>query len=100
MGRRPNDAVNPHGGKGESRSTMVEFRGQLRWNDLVGGVWSLEVDPDSNGSGSTLTLIGFEPDAGAYEDGSRVLVRGELEEGGGDIMMLGPRLQVASVVHA
>lgn len=78
---------------------MVELRGQLRWIDLAGGCWSLEVDPTSNDQHGTIVLDGYQP-TGELTDGMLVAARGELETGGGDIMMAGPRMRVTSVVRA
>ncbi|MEX1365170.1 MAG: hypothetical protein AB1Z98_18725 [Nannocystaceae bacterium] len=70
---------------------MAKFTGTVQRNDLEGGFDELRTD-----DGATFRLDG----AGKLEAGSRVVVHGELEEGGFGIQMSGPSIRVSRVESA
>lgn len=70
-----------------------EIIGTLRWNDLEGGFWSLELDGEDPDLGSSVILSGFELPANA-EDGARVRARGRARHDLVDFLMSGVRFEV------
>lgn len=68
---------------------MAKLAGVVRYNPLEGGFWQLACD-----DGRVFTLANH--DAGLEQDGRRVVVDGDVDEGAMGIGMAGPVLVVRS----
>lgn len=70
---------------------MAKLTGTVRYNDLEGGFFELETD-----DGDTYRLEGAKD----VRAGTRVVVHGEIEEGGFGIHMSGPSIKVTRIETA
>lgn len=68
----------------------MRVRGTIRRASVSGGLWVLEAE-----GGQTYQLRGGPK--GAYQDGAKVVVLGDVDEGAVGIGMVGPTLVVDSV---
>ena len=72
-----------------------DYLGTLRWNDIEGWFWSLELDEADDVVGDRAVLSGFELPADA-QDGSRARIRGVPRPDLVDFLMAGVRVEVES----
>ena len=80
---------------GAGDSPALDVEGTLRWNEIEGGFWSLELAAEHPELGEHVVLSGFElpPDA---EDGTRVRMRVRARPDLVDFLMAGLRVEVES----
>lgn len=74
-------------------SEVVELVGTMRFEDIEGGFWSLDLDAAIDGLGDHVVLAGYTPDAGIVE-GMRIRVRARTLPGAISFRMAGPEVDV------
>ena len=82
---------------GAGNSPELELNGTLRWNEIEGGFWSLELDPEHPDLGSTVVLSGYELPADAA-DGTHARMRVRARPDLVDFLMSGTRVEVLEAV--
>lgn len=79
--------------EGAGNSEPLEIEGTLRWNEIEGGFWSLELAEEHPELGDRVVLSGFELPPEAAE-GSRVRMRVRARPDLVDFLMSGVRVEV------
>jgi hypothetical protein len=71
----------------------MELTGTLRWNDLEGGFWYLELDAPLPHLGDHVILAGA-PIGADLDAGTHLRVVGKVQVDAVDFLMAGPRFEV------
>jgi hypothetical protein len=74
----------------------LDLRGTLRFSDVEGGFWSLELDEPHDELGDRVVLQGFAPTP-PLGDGSHVRVRARESEAQFGFIMSGPMVDVVDL---
>lgn len=74
-----------------------ELSGTLRFNDLEGGFWSLDLDEAHPDLGDHVILQGWSPDA-PIGDGTRICARVREQQEQFGFLMAGPMVAVIELV--
>lgn len=74
-------------------SEVIELVGTVRFEEIEGGFWSLELDAAIDGLGDHVVLAGYTPDPGIV-DGMRLRVRARPRSEAIGFRMAGPEVDV------
>ena len=74
-------------------SEEIQLLGTLRFEEIEGGFWSLDLDAAIDGLGDHGVLAGYTPDPG-FADGMRLRVHARTLPGAIGFRMAGPEVEV------